>query len=106
MKKVTKEVKARWLARMFFGVSHSYDLDINPHDEYDEFLKARVSSLSWGTEPIVMQAKFSRKFEYLLELYGIRLPLKSLLEELKNQNQLNKELAENLASHAVFPANW
>lgn len=105
-KEITKELKVMWLSRMFYGVSHAFDLDINPYNEFSEFLESETRTLLWGTDKKDTKTRFSRKYHLLLDLYGIELPLKYIIEELDHENQLNKIAVEHWAEHSKFPPNW
>jgi hypothetical protein len=105
-REVNKDVKVMWLSRMFYGVSHAFDFDINPHNDLSQFLDAKLNTLRWGENKQEAKERFSRKYHLLLDLYSIKLPLKYILAELNEENQLIKAIAERWAEHSEFPANW
>jgi len=105
-RKVNKEVKKMWLSRMFYGASHSFDFNINPYEEISEFLNSKVSALKWGENSKKAKELFSKKYHFLLDLYGIKLPIQYIMAELNEDNQLNDLVVEHWAEHSEFPAQW
>ena len=105
-REVNKEVKVVWLSRMFYGVSRAYDLNINSYEDLSEFLNAEISSLKWGQDKKEAKKRFTKKYQMLLDLYGIRLSQESVLAELEKENQSTQKAVEHWAEHAEFPGTW
>lgn len=105
-KALDKERKMRWISRMYFGVSHSIDFDINPFEELDSFLKSKIKSLHWGQSKKEAKEKFCNKFLLVLSLYDINIPKEVILKCLENENMNNSETVSRWADEAKFPLNW
>jgi hypothetical protein len=101
----TKENKMRWLSRMYFSVSDSVNHDVNPYEDIATFLDAKVGSLQWGTDKNSSKERFCKKFHQILDLYDIHMTHQQILDSLKKDDALNKDLVNQWSELATFPAN-
>lgn len=103
---LTKERKEKWISRIYFGVSHSIDFDINPFEDLESFLKGKVKNLTWGKDKKEAKQKFCSKFLLVLNMYDIQIPQDAVIKALENENRNNSEVISEWVSKTVFPLNW
>src|SRR5690349_21750416 len=96
----TIENKIRWISRIYFSVSDSYNHDVNPYDEVQDFLNAKVNSMNWGSNKKESKDRFAEKFLKILDLYDIILPKAEVLSALEKEDNLNKDIIKKWASIA------
>ncbi|HVD99601.1 MAG TPA: hypothetical protein VNB90_15440 [Cytophagaceae bacterium] len=101
----TPENKFRWISKMYFSVSDSPVHDVNPFDDMEPFLKAKVGDMDWGTDKAKSKEKFVKYLSNIFELYDFNIPKPEILKSLENEKQTNSDFITHLASIGIFPKN-
>ncbi len=99
---LTKDQKTRWMIRMYFGVSDTPNHDVNPFENYKEFLEAKIGDLAWGKNKLASKKAFASRFVNLLAMYDIKIDESAVLKTLETESRLNKDVIEHWAEIAVF----
>jgi len=99
------EKRRRFIKRTYFGVSDNPKDDINPFEDWQPFLDAKVSDMHWGLTAQTKKASkqhFAYAYTAVLALYNVQLTMKQIIDELNKEDQTNQQVINIWADTAIF----